>query len=376
MSDLATSEDARVQPGGRHWGQRGTVGTSIASRLTFEDIRLAYDGAAAIRGVSFDLEPGEVLCLLGPSGCGKTSLLRVAAGVLRQDSGRVLIDGREIAGPGGFVPPEKRGIGLMFQDYALFPHMTILDNVLFGLAGLPRDAARREALKALGRVGLQHMAGDYPHMLSGGEQQRVALARAIAPRPGVLLMDEPFSGLDGRLRETVREETLAVLRETRSSCLIVTHDPEEAMRLGDRIALMRAGHLVQIGPAAELYSRPVDLAAARFFCDLNEFDGKVEDGAVAFPLGRIAAPAFAGGTDVTVCVRPRGIAVGEGAGTAPGRVVARHFLGEVDLVEIVIDGRPEPVRARMRPGSGLEPGAEVAIGFDLSETLLFAKTGE
>src|SRR5690606_35249804 len=162
-------------------------------------------------------------------------------------------------------------IGLVFQDFALFPHLTILDNVRFGLTALSRDEGRREAMIALSRVGLDHYADRYPHVLSGGEQQRVALARAIAPRPAVLLMDEPFSGLDSRLRDSIRAETLEILRHSRATAVIVTHDAEEAMRLGDRIALLRGGLLVQVGTAEELYSRPADMFAAGFFSEINIF---------------------------------------------------------------------------------------------------------
>ena len=184
-----------------------------------------------------------------------------------------MIDDQEVAGPDRFVPPEKRDVGLMFQDFALFPHLSILDNVAFGLKSLTRGEAKAEALAALARVGLEHYADDYPHILSGGEQQRVALARAIAPRPSVLLMDEPFSGLDVRLRESMQEETLAILHETRATSIVVTHDPEEAMRLGDRIAVMREGRLVQIGKALDLYREPKDILAARTFSELNEIAG-------------------------------------------------------------------------------------------------------
>ena len=190
---------------------RGKAAVTFASRLTFDNMSRRFGDTLALDRVSIDVEPGEVLCLLGPSGCGKSTLLRIAAGVERPSSGRILLDEQEVAGPNRFVPPEKRGVGLMFQDFALFPHLSILDNVAFGLKSLTRSEAKAEAYAALERVGLGHYAGEYPHILSGGEQQRVALARAIAPRPSVLLMDEPFSGLDPRLREKMREETLAIL---------------------------------------------------------------------------------------------------------------------------------------------------------------------
>ncbi len=260
------------------WGQRGTAGSAIPSRLTFDDVTHVYGTTEAVNGLSLDVSPGEIVALLGRSGCGKTTLLRVAAGIERQTGGHVLLDGRVMAGGNEFLPPEKRGIGLVFQDYALFPHMSVAENVAFGLKNLPKAEARAIALSALGRVGLARHADDYPHRLSGGEQQRAALARAIAPRPGVLLMDEPFSGLDRRLRDSVREETLAVLNESGATSLIVTHDPEEAMRMADRIALMHEGRLVQVGTPEDLFLRPQTLFAARFFSDINELDAVVRDG--------------------------------------------------------------------------------------------------
>ncbi len=252
---------------------------SIAAKLSFDHVTHRYGDVTAVRDVSLDIEPGEIVCLLGRSGCGKTTLLRLAAGVEEPGEGRILINDRDgIGGCRAFLPPERRGVGLMFQDFALFPHLTNLANVMFGLKSLPRAEAEREATRALDRVGLAAHAASYPHMLSGGEQQRVALARAVAPRPSVLLMDEPFSGLDRRLRDEVRDDTLNVLREARVTCIVVTHDPEEALRMGDRIVLMNKGSVIQAGtPERNLYAAE-DLFVARFFCELNEIAGRVRGG--------------------------------------------------------------------------------------------------
>ena len=238
------------------WGARGSAAATIASRLTFEHVSHGFDGTPVLNDFSLDIAPGEIVCLLGPSGCGKTTLLRLAAGIERLDEGRILIDNTVVSSPDHFVPPERRGVGLVFQDFALFPHLTILQNVSFGLKTLDPEQARQAALTALERVGLASMAAEYPHVLSGGEQQRVALARAIVPRPNVLLLDEPFSGLDKRLRDTMREETLSILQETRTTCVMVTHHTEEAIRMGDRIAVMRQGRLIQAGTAEALYESP------------------------------------------------------------------------------------------------------------------------
>ncbi|MGJ3264628.1 MAG: ABC transporter ATP-binding protein [Salinarimonas sp.] len=354
------------------FGQRGTAGAAIPAQVAFEDVHVDYGVTRALDGVTLAVEAGELVCLLGHSGCGKTTLLRVAAGIERPTQGRVLLDGREVSGEAAFVPPEARGVGLMFQDYALFPHMTILDNVLFGLKGLAKPDALASATRALSRVGLERLAGEHPHVLSGGEQQRVALARAIAPRPGVLLMDEPFSNLDRRLRDSIREETVAILRETGATTIVVTHDPEEAMRIADRIVLMRAGRIVQQGTAEAIYRRPVDLFAARFFCDFNEVEGTVRRGRVETPLGAFPAPGLAEGDVAIVCVRPQAIRLRAPGFCLPGRIVARRFLGEVDLVHVAVQGLDAPLQARSR--ETWEPGEGQDVGIDVNpaEVLVFA----
>ena len=356
------------------WGQRGTTGAIIASRLAFEQVGHVYPGGvAAVQDVTITVEPGEILCLLGPSGCGKTTLLRVAAGIERPSRGRVLVDQQELAGPSAFVAPEKRGIGLMFQDYALFPHMTILDNVMYGLKSLSRTDAGVAARRALSRVGLSEYSEDYPHLLSGGEQQRVALARAIAPRPAVLLMDEPFSNLDRRMRDNIRDETISVLREARATTIVVTHDPEEAMRMGDRIALMRNGRLVQVGRPEELYSRPVDLMTARFFSEINELQGSVRRGRIETPGGWFDAPGLPDGPAIA-CVRPQSLRLRPAGHCIPARVVRRLFLGEVDLVELMIPGVEQPLKARPREHFAYRPGDEIGLDIDPTEVLVFAAT--
>ncbi|WP_159951347.1 ABC transporter ATP-binding protein [Rhizobium sp. 18065] len=356
-------------------GQR-TAGVTFAARLTFEDIRHRYHGKDTIRGVTLTAEPGEVLCLLGPSGSGKTTLLRIAAGIEVQTSGRLLINDSEVAGPSGFLPPEKRGIGLMFQDFALFPHMSVLDNVRFGLTAMPSKNAVSEAMLALERVGLSHYADKYPHALSGGEQQRVALARALAPRPSVLLMDEPFSGLDSRLKDTIRADTLDILRESRATAVVVTHDAEEAMRMADRIALLRDGQLVQVGTSDDLYRRPRDLFAAAFFSEINEFSGTVAGGRVETPLGAASAAGFGEGSEVSIAVRLSGLSVRETGGSIPARILARRFLGVVELLDLAIPGTERPVRARIRADLLSPAIRDVSIAVDPRDILVFEKSTE
>jgi len=362
-----------VQTGER---EKRTTGVSFASRLTFEDIHHDYHGKETIKGISLMAEPGEVLCLLGPSGSGKTTLLRIAAGIEIQSRGRVVIDGWEASGPSVFLPPEKRGIGLMFQDFALFPHMTVLDNVRFGLTALPARDAIVAAQSALERVGLAHYAAKYPHALSGGEQQRVALARALAPRPGVLLMDEPFSGLDSRLKDTIRADTLAILRESRATAIVVTHDAEEAMRMADRIALLRDGCLVQVGTSDEIYRRPKDIFAAAFFSEINEFSGIVQAGAVQTPLGTVGVSHLGEGTPVTIAIRLSDVRVMPQGGSIDARIVSRRFLGVVELLDLAVSGREKTVRARIR-AELLPPGqTNVTIDVAPQDILVFEKAAQ
>jgi iron(III) transport system ATP-binding protein len=349
----------------------GRAAATIAARLTFDGVERRYGTKLALAGVSLDIAPAEVVCLLGPSGCGKTTLLRIAAGIERPTAGRVLINDQEVAGPNRFVAPERRNVGLMFQDFALFPHLSILANVAFGLKSLPREDARREALAVLARVGLERYADDYPHILSGGEQQRVALARAIVPRPAVMLMDEPFSGLDVQLRERLQEETITLLRETRATCLIVTHAPAEAIRLGDRIAVMRAGRLIQSGKAEALYRNPADLFVARLFSEINEIPLSVEGGALRTPIGTFAVPGLDEGDPAILCIRRRAIRVGPAGKGLPGRVLQARFQGDLAVLEIAAQGFERPLQTLVRESEVPENGREVGLTVDPESVLVF-----
>ena len=354
-------------------GQRAAV--AFAADLAFENVERRYGDSSALRGVSLTIGAGEIVCLLGPSGCGKTTLLRIASGIEKPSGGRVLINGQEVAGPNRFVPPEKRNVGLMFQDFALFPHLSIIENVAFGLNALPPAEARREALAMLARVGLERYANDYPHILSGGQQQRVALARAIAPRPAVVLMDEPFSGLDIQLREQIQDEARTLLRETRATCLLVTHSPEEAMRLADRIAVMREGLLVQVGTAEELFRQPKDLFIARLFSDINEVPARVAGGRLQTPLGTYPAGGLAEGSNAIICIRHRAIDFlpkGEGL---PARVTGIKFLGDVGIIDIAAEGLDKPLKARVREGRLPPQGVEIGIEVDPASVLVFPAEG-
>lgn len=334
--------------------------------VAVDAVTVAFGDIVALDGVSLDVSAGEIVSLVGPSGSGKSTLLRVVAGIARPSRGRVRLAGMEVAGPGGFVEPEHRRVGMVFQDYALFPHLTIAANVAFGLRNRGRATVRAAVGELLERFGLSRYADSYPHMLSGGERQRVALARALAPQPRVLLMDEPFSGLDGRLRDRVRRETLDVLRDTHTTTIVVTHDPSEAMRVGDRLALLRGGRLLQCGPVAEVYARPATAFAARFLSETNELAATCRGGRVETALGTFAAPNVPDGAAVRVCIRPHHVRVAGRPTSTRARVLSSEFLGETDRLTLEVAGLDEPLCARTSGQSHLAPGDLVFLDVDPS----------
>jgi len=258
------------------------------------------------------------------------------------------VDGKLVCDTDYRVPPERREIGLMFQDFALFPHLSVSDNVAFGLKG-PKEAKRARVIELLQRVDLVQFIDGYPHQLSGGEQQRVALARALAPRPRIMLMDEPFSGLDNRLRDGIRDETLSLLKEEDAAVLLVTHEPQEAMRMADEIALMRAGKIVQQGAPYNVYTRPIDRAAVAFFSDTNVLHAQVNGALADTAFGQFLAPGVADGTDVDIVFRPQHVRLDfdrHGSGPLPtsaegvaarGVVERARFLGHESLIEFRMD---------------------------------------
>ncbi len=313
-------------------------------RLQAAALTRRLGGRAVVDDLSLSINAGQVTCLLGPSGCGKTTTLRMIAGVERPDAGRIVIDGQDVTN----APPEARGVGLMFQDFALFPYLTVARNVAFGLSGDKTNRVSR-AEELLEKVGLSGFGAKHPHELSGGEQQRVALARALAPRPRVMLMDEPFSGLDNRLRDGIRDATLAILKDEGTAVLLVTHEPDEAMRMADDIALMRGGRIVQQGAPYNVYNAPVDKAAAAFFSDINVIRGKVQGALTATPFGDFLTPGHADGTRVEIIIRPQHLKIdfdraGRGPNPTPvdgtparGTVTRARYMGRESLVDFAMD---------------------------------------
>jgi iron(III) transport system ATP-binding protein len=350
--------------------------------LVLQDLQHDYERLRAVDGVSLSVKAGEVVCLVGPSGCGKSTVLRLAAGLEPLQHGRVAMRGEIVGDPERRVrvPPEQRHVGLVFQDFALFPHLTVGANVAFGISHLPAAARMTRVRETLRQVNMEPYIGTYPHALSGGQQQRVALARALAPEPSVLLLDEPFSGLDERLREQVRDDTLGLLRRNGTAALLVTHDPEEALFMADRLYLMRDGKIVQSGPPQELYFHPADLFVAEFFSRINEIKGVVQDGWVDGPLGRLPAGKWPNGTRVVLAFRPEAASLaaeGDTSGEALTAVVQdTHFLGTGWVVHVLardLDGAEVELAVRLT-GRPPQAGQVVRLQVPLEAVFLFAET--
>jgi iron(III) transport system ATP-binding protein len=298
--------------------------------LRLSDVTKDFGATRALDGASLHVDRGEIVALLGPTGCGKTTALRVLAGFERPDRGSVEIDGKKVAGDGAWVAPERRRVGMVFQDYALFPHLDVAANVGFGLRRFGRPSRVAELLDL---VGLSDLGHRYPDELSGGQQQRVALARALAPRPAVVLLDEPWGAVDPLLRGTLRDEVARILRETGVTALLVTHDREDAFSVADRIALMRDGRVIQAGAPEELYFAPADRWCAEFAGAANVISGRGDGGKVRTALGDFPSTPDAVGDEVQVLVRPELVGL-EPNGSAPAEIVERTFLGHDVLYRV------------------------------------------
>ena len=306
------------------------------SDVVLRGVSKSFGPVRAVQEVDLEIARGELVAVLGPSGCGKTTLLRLMAGFERPDAGSIAVGGRELAGPATFVPPESRRVGVVFQDYALFPHLTVEANVAFGLSRRERDERERITRTTLELVGLQHKAASHPHELSGGERQRVALARALAPGPELILLDEPFSSLDATLRAGLRREVELILRDAGATALLVTHDQEEALSLADRLAVMREGRIVQVGVPQEVYGRPANRWTAGFVGEVNVLAGVAHGSGVETELGIFDVGARASGP-VHVAVRPEQLLLRADAG-GNAEIVAREFRGHDVLYRLRHEG--------------------------------------
>jgi iron(III) transport system ATP-binding protein len=332
--------------------------------IAISDVRRAYGARLAVEAVSLTLPAGQTTALLGPSGSGKSTLLRLIAGLEPLDGGEIRFADEIVSAPGRTLAPERRRVGVVFQDYALFPHLTAAGNVEFGLDGMSRESKRAKAREWLGRVGLEARAEDHPHKLSGGEQQRVALARALAPGPRAVLLDEPFSGLDPVLRAELRDITLTALRAANATAVFVTHDSEEALLVADRLAIMGKGRLVQAGAPREVYARPNSPQAAAALGPINLFAGAAADGAVATPFGP-ARTALEGAA--IVVLRCEALTLNQGG---DARVIDVRPQGAMDLVQV--DKNGVVWRALAPASANLKPGAQVSARFGAEAAHVFA----
>ncbi|MFM8375983.1 MAG: ABC transporter ATP-binding protein [Phenylobacterium sp.] len=328
-----------------------------------------FGARTVVAGANLALQAGRVACLLGPSGSGKSTLLRMIAGLETVDAGEIRIAGRTVASATGSSPPEDRGVGLVFQDNALFPHLDVRGNVGFGLAGLSRADRDREVLRLLDQFQIGRLASAWPHSLSGGEQQRVAIARALARAPALLLLDEPFSGLDGGLRETLRDGLMADLRRLGTTVLVVTHDPEEAMAIADDLFLVSEGRILQTGAPEAVYRRPASLVAARLLGEMVVIPGRVSDGWLQTPLGTLPAAGMPPGP-ASLGLRPEALSLGE-TGTE-ARVLERRFAGDGHRITLGVGDVAFAMRTRSAPPP---PGSIVRVGFDPSDAVVFGPDG-
>lgn len=341
--------------------------------LEVENVEVAYGGTPVVRGVSFRLEQGSIGCLLGPSGCGKTTLLRAIAGFEPVSGGSIRLGEAQMSRRGRTVPPERRGVGMVFQDYALFPHLNIADNVAFGIRKWPAADRDARVARLLELVGLPEYGRAYPHELSGGQQQRVALGRALAPRPKILLLDEPFSGLDVELREALAREVRAILKKEGITALMVTHDQLEAFAMADEIGVMNAGQIVQWDSGYNLYHRPVDRFVAGFVGQGAFLAGKVLDSErVATELGVIKGavpPDCRPDCPVEVLIRPDDV-VDTGDSGVPAEVVERAFRGADYLYTLSL---PSGARILCLTHSHhrYEPGAHIRVSPDVEHVVMF-----
>ena len=329
--------------------------------LNLSNLTKAFPGAgqAALHGLNLTVESGALTALLGPSGSGKTTTMKLIAGLLSPDEGEVLLDGRPITA----LPPERRGVAMVFQNPLLFPHLTVAGNVGFGLKmrGLSPDKIAPQVAAMLSRVRLSDLGSRRPSQLSGGQQQRAALARALILNPKVLLLDEPLSSLDPSLRDEMRSLIRTLQRSTGITTLVVTHDQAEAVALADRIALLQDGRLAQHGPPEDFYRRPATAAVARFFGGTNFIPGTAQGGSFDSPLGPLVLADTAAKGDLVLTIRPEALRLGPGPNSRVGRVAGITFLGTQTRIDILVNGVTLQALTSPDAASALQTGAEITV---------------
>jgi len=366
---------------------RDAVSGRLMASIGIERVTKRFGGVTAVRDLSLEIADREFVTLLGPSGCGKTTLLRLIAGFMAPDEGVIRVGSAALSTPTGIVPPERRGMGMVFQNYAVWPHKTVYQNVAFGLEvrKVGRAATQTRVGRVLELVNLAGLERRYPSQLSGGQQQRVALARSLVVEPGILLLDEPLSNLDAKLRERMRWELKDLQRRTGITFVYVTHDQSEAMALSDRIAVMHAGEIMQVGAPRAVYARPVNKVVADFMGLVNLISARVvragdEDGLVAIggehKVSVAVPPGAVAGEMVQLAIRPENLRLvpassGDGSGSVPGEVAEVTFLGNLVDCHVTL-GDGTRVRVQLDPGQTPELGQRVAIRFDGRQSSVFS----
>ena len=335
-----------------------------------------YPGTSspAVNELSFCLKEGEIISILGPSGCGKTTILRLIAGFEVPDTGEVYLRDSRAAGNGSSVPPEKRGVAMVFQDYALFPHLSVSKNIGFGLRKMKSEDRKRRVEEVLETIEMSGMGHRYPHQISGGQQQRVALGRALAPRPVVVLLDEPFSNLDATMRGQMRREVQAILRRESATAILVTHDQQEALSFADRVAVMNQGRLEQIGPPEEIFRHPATSFVATFVGHASFIPGRVDGEEIETEIGRFAHEheVDPSNTDVVVMIRPDDVKLTPDP-HGQGTIMSREFHGSRNFYFLTLDSGIT-VRSRQPSGTIYPSGLKVRVAPKKSaHTMVFPK---
>jgi putative spermidine/putrescine transport system ATP-binding protein len=376
-NETTAHETGEAQAAAAVAGASGPAGARGGTSVSLRNLTRAFGAARALNEMSLEIAPGELVALLGPSGCGKTTALRIVAGFEYADAGQVLIDGKDISG----VPAAKRDMGMVFQSYSLFPNMSALDNVAFGLRmrKVGGGARRKRAAELLDMVGLSAQAGQWPHQLSGGQQQRVALARALAIEPRVLLLDEPLSALDAKVRLQLREQIRTLQQRLGTTTLFVTHDQEEALSMADRVGVMRAGRLEQVAEPAELYSRPATAFVAEFVGTMNRLPAELGGGGTVVTVLGTTVPTQEGGPSsgpADALVRPENLTVAVAEG-GDGIVTGRTFLGAVTRVAVRLSGDTEvAVDVSSAAAAAMAPGTAVQVSLPAAPVLVAPRVSE